>query len=65
MSPGDTTVSVHRICVALPAWAALAKRYGKRLTYMGAGYLYAAVALTWLLASSAELPWITNIRIFI
>ncbi|MEQ8736651.1 MAG: MFS transporter [Rhodospirillaceae bacterium] len=50
--------------LSLPLWSAISKRYGKRLTYMGAGYFYALVALSWLFASSAELDWITNIRIF-
>lgn len=50
--------------LSLPVWSAVSKRYGKRLTYMGAGYFYAVVALSWLFASSAELALITNIRIF-
>jgi GPH family glycoside/pentoside/hexuronide:cation symporter len=50
--------------LSLPVWSALARRYGKRLVYMGAGYFYALVALSWLFASATELGWITDTRIF-
>jgi GPH family glycoside/pentoside/hexuronide:cation symporter len=50
--------------LSLPVWSWLAKRYGKRLTYMAAGYFYAAIALTWLFALTGEIDLVTNIRIF-
>ena len=50
--------------LSLPAWSWLARRYGKRLTYMAAGYFYAAIALTWLFTLAGEVDWVTNIRIF-
>lgn len=51
--------------LSLPVWSALSRRYGKRLVYMGAGYFYALVALSWLFASASELGWITDSRIFL
>lgn len=50
--------------ISLPAWSWLAKRHGKRLIYMAAGYFYAVVALTWLFALGGENEWVTNVRIF-
>jgi len=50
--------------LSLPGWSWLARRYGKRLTYMAAGYFYAAIALTWLFALAGEVGLVTNIRIF-
>ena len=49
--------------VALPIWASLARHFGKRNTLMTACLLYAATALTWLLASPDEPGLILNTRI--
>jgi glycoside/pentoside/hexuronide:cation symporter, GPH family len=58
------TFQIAGTLLSLPAWSWLAKRYGKRLAYMASGYLYAAIALTWLFALGGEADVITNIRIF-
>jgi GPH family glycoside/pentoside/hexuronide:cation symporter len=50
--------------LSLPAWSWLARRYGKKLIYMAAGYFYAFIALTWLFTLTGELSWITNTRMF-
>ena len=51
--------------LSLPAWSWLARRFGKRNTYMGAGFAYAMVALSWLLAYGGEPSWATDIRLFL
>ncbi|NKB42688.1 MAG: MFS transporter [Alphaproteobacteria bacterium] len=50
--------------VAIPVWAYLARRHGKRNTYMGAGFLYALIALSWLTTILGEASWITDARLF-
>jgi glycoside/pentoside/hexuronide:cation symporter, GPH family len=49
--------------LSIPVWTYLARRYGKRNAYMGAGFLYALVALSWLAAALGEASWITDVRI--
>jgi GPH family glycoside/pentoside/hexuronide:cation symporter len=58
------TYQITGTLLSLPAWSWAARRYGKRLTYMAAGYVYAVIALTWLTALAGEADWITNTRIF-
>ncbi len=50
--------------IAIPLWAHLARRYGKRNAYMGAGFLYALIALSWLATVLGEASWVTDIRLF-
>jgi GPH family glycoside/pentoside/hexuronide:cation symporter len=50
--------------VSLPAWAWAGRRFGKRRAYMGAGFAYAGVALSWLIAALGEPAWVTDIRLF-
>lgn len=50
--------------VSLPFWSWLAKRYGKRNTYMGAGLGYAVIALSWLTTAFGEPSFVTDIRLF-
>ena len=56
--------SIVGTMISLPAWTWIAKRYGKRLTYMGAGFLYAAIAFSWTLTLIGEPDWVTNFRLF-
>ena len=51
--------------ISLPFWAWLARRYGKRNTYMGAGFAYAAISLSWLIAYGGEPSWVTDVRLFV
>lgn len=50
--------------VSLPFWSWLARRYGKRNTYMVAGLSYALIALSWLTTAFGEPSWVTDIRLF-
>lgn len=59
-----TIFQIAGTLLSLPIWSWLSRRYGKRLTYMAAGYFYAVVALTWLMAMNGEVDWVTNIRMF-
>lgn len=59
-----TIFQIAGTLLSLPIWSWLSRRYGKRLTYMAAGYFYAIVALTWLMAMNGEVDWVTNIRMF-
>lgn len=59
-----TIFQIAGTLLSLPIWSWLSRRYGKRLTYMAAGYFYAAIALTWLMAMNGEVDWVTNIRMF-
>lgn len=59
-----TIFQIAGTLLSLPIWSWLSRRYGKSLTYMAAGYFYAIVALTWLMAMNGEVDWVTNIRMF-
>ena len=50
--------------LTVPVWGWLCGRLGKRNTYMGAGFLYALISISWLFASASEPALITNIRLF-
>lgn len=50
--------------VSLPFWSWLAKRYGKRNTYMAAGFSYALIALSWLTTAFVEPSLVTDFRLF-
>ncbi|MDX2223630.1 MAG: MFS transporter, partial [Rhodospirillaceae bacterium] len=50
---------------SLPAWSWLAARYGKRRTYMGAWFFYAAVVISWLATALGEPGWVTDARILL
>lgn len=49
--------------VSLPLWAWLGRRFGKRETYMGAGFVYAVIVLSWLVTTLGEPPWVTDLRL--
>ncbi len=51
--------------ISLPFWGWVARRYGKRNTYMGAGFTYALIALSWLGAYGGEPSWVTDVRLFV
>ena len=51
--------------VSLPLWAWLGRRFGKRETYMAAGYVYAAIVLSWLLTTLGEPGWVTDLRLLL
>ena len=51
--------------LSLPLWTWLGRRYGKRNGYIGAGFLYAAIALSWLTAAAGEPGWITDVRLLL
>jgi GPH family glycoside/pentoside/hexuronide:cation symporter len=59
-----TSLQMAGTLVSLPLWSWLAKRYGKRNTYMGAGFSYALIALSWLTTALGEPFWATDIRMF-
>ncbi len=59
-----TALQMVGTLVALPLWSWLAKRYGKRNTYMGAGLSYAVIALSWLTTALGEPALVTDIRMF-
>jgi GPH family glycoside/pentoside/hexuronide:cation symporter len=42
------------IAVSMPAWVRIARRLGKRRTYIAATLIYSMVTLSWLAASAAE-----------
>ena len=50
--------------VSLPLWSWLARRFGKRNAYMTAGYVYAAIVLSWLTTVLGEPGWVTDLRLF-
>jgi glycoside/pentoside/hexuronide:cation symporter, GPH family len=49
--------------LSLPVWTWLGRRYGKRNAYIGAGYCYALIVLTWLGAAAGEPGWVTDARL--
>lgn len=48
--------------VAMPAWLAMTRRYGKRNTYIAGVALYLPVILSWLAADAAEPTWTLVLR---
>jgi len=58
------TLQMAGTLLSLPLWSWLAKRYGKRNTYMGAGFSYALIALSWLMTAGGEATFVTDIRLF-
>jgi GPH family glycoside/pentoside/hexuronide:cation symporter len=50
---------------SLPLWAWLGRRFGKRETYMAAGFVYAAIALSWLATTLGEPSWVTDLRLLL
>jgi len=48
---------------SLPLWTWLGRRYGKRNAYIGAGFFYALIVLTWLAAAPGEPGWVTDARL--
>ncbi len=51
--------------LSLPLWTWLGRRYGKRNAYIGAGFFYALIALSWLNAAGGEAGWITDARLLL
>ncbi len=51
--------------LSLPLWTWLGRRFGKRDAYVGAGFFYALVALSWLAAAGGEPGWVTDARLLL
>jgi GPH family glycoside/pentoside/hexuronide:cation symporter len=51
--------------VSLPLWTWLGRRFGKRNAYIGAGFCYALISLSWLAAAGGEPAWVTDARLLL